>query len=114
MITFDEFKTVFDFINKEQVDTNQNEDELKEEYSLYEQNMILSTSTHKYGWVYDFTEDEIFCNLRKDYELDDDLTLGRGLLTKQQDEMVCMGAIIKYNKIDKTIEFSLPDGINWC
>jgi len=113
MITFDEFKTIFDFINKEQVDTNLNEDELKQEYANYEQDMILYTSIYKHGWIYDFTEEEIYCNLRKDYELDDDLTITRGYLTKQQDEMVCKGAVVRYNKTDKTIEFSLSNGIDW-
>lgn len=76
---------------------------------------IASVNTFlKRGWIQSFDDDEIVCLLRKDYELDEELNYGRGLLTPQQNEMVSLGLVLIYNKEKSTIKFMLEDGVNWC
>jgi hypothetical protein len=66
------------------------------------------------GFIDDLDEDEIICILRKDYNCDKELTMGRGLLTEQQNKMVCKGLVIRYDLANNKIEFMLSDGKNWC
>lgn len=68
----------------------------------------------KCGWIDAFDDSVIECTLRKDYELDEELTFGRGLLTEKQNEMVCIGLAVRYNKQSNSIQFLLEDGVNWC
>jgi len=68
----------------------------------------------KCGWVVEFDNEWIECLLRKDYELDEELTLERGLLTEEQNKMVSLGQIVRYDKKTKSVQFLLEDGINWC
>ncbi len=68
----------------------------------------------KCGWIEHLDNDEIICRLQRDYELDHVLTLGRGLLTPEQDKMVKLGLIVRYDFDKGTIELMLKDGINWC
>lgn len=67
----------------------------------------------KYGFIESFDLDEIRCILRKDYELDELLTYNIEDLTFQQEDMVCDGAIIKYDKINDVIKFLEKDGNKW-
>jgi hypothetical protein len=66
------------------------------------------------GFIEDLDEDEILCILHKDFNLDKKLTMGRGLLTEQQNKMVCKGLVIRYDLANNKIEFMLSDGKNWC
>jgi hypothetical protein len=68
----------------------------------------------KCGWIDAFDDSVIECTLRKDYELDEELTFGRGLLTEKQNNMVCRGLVVRYNKQSNSIQFLLEDGVNWC
>ena len=68
----------------------------------------------KCGWIDAFDDSVIECTLRKDYELDEELTFGRGLLTTEQNKMVCRGLVVRYNKQSNSIQFLLEDGVNWC
>ena len=72
------------------------------------------TSDFWFGFINYIDEDEIICILRKDYNCDKELTMGRGLLTEQQNEMVCMGLVIRFDIMNNKIEFMLEDGENWC
>ena len=77
-------------------------------------NIDIVSTFLKCGWVVEFDSEWIECLLRKDYELDEELTIGRGLLTVQQNNMIAMGQIVRYNKKTKSIQFLLEDGANWC
>ena len=68
----------------------------------------------KWGWIEAFDDSVIKCTLRKDHELDEELTFGRGLLTPEQNEIVCKGLVLRYNKQSNSIQFLLEDGVNWC
>jgi predicted transport protein len=62
------------------------------------------------GYIIDFTETDITCILKKDYELDLELNIMREDLTKEQDKMVRMGQIIKYDISHYEIFFKTKNG----
>ena len=60
---------------------------------------IDSVSTFlKCGWVVEFDNEWVECLLRKDCELDEELTLERGLLTEEQNKMGKFGKRNRYQK----------------
>lgn len=67
----------------------------------------------KIGHIESFDEDEIICRLRIDYELDEELTYGRGLLTDEQNKLVSVGLCMRYNKEKGTVEL-MTDELGWC
>ena len=67
----------------------------------------------KHGWIETFNDKVIKCILRKEYELDDELTINRDLLTPDQDKLVETGLIIRYNKKSNNIQFLLDSGDSW-
>lgn len=77
-------------------------------------NMHFVSTFLKCGWIYEFDDLNIICILRKDYELDEELTIARNILTDKQNDMVCSGAVIRFDKSTGEIQFMLKDGINWC
>jgi len=77
-------------------------------------NIDIVSTFLKCGWVVEFDSEWAECLLRKDYELDEELTLERRLLTAEQNKMISLGQIVRYNKKTKSVQFLLEDGINWC
>ena len=65
------------------------------------------------GYIEDLDEEVIICRLKRDYNLDKRLTMGRRLLSERQNNMTLLGSVIRYDIINKKIEFMLIDG-NWC
>lgn len=63
------------------------------------------SSNFKYGWIDQYDDEVIECILRKDFEIDDELTFGRGLLTESQNKMIRTGLIVRYNKQLNSIQF---------
>lgn len=69
-----------------------------------------------YGYIDNFTDDVINCILRKDYNLDKELNFGRGLLSKEQNKLICLGLLIKYDiKNHKILLASIDKNLiqNW-
>ena len=80
----------------------------KDKCTLHDVNACL-----KSGWICEFNKHNIVCILRKDGELDEELTVARNLLTKEQNSMVRIGAIMRLDKQTGAVQFMLKDGINW-
>lgn len=59
------------------------------------------------GHIEYLDEHEIICRLRKDYNLDKVLTRSRELLTERQNNMAVLGSVIRYDIVNKKIEFML-------
>ena len=66
-----------------------------------------------HGYIIEFDSDQIVCKLTKDYKLDKCLTYGRGNLKLEQNNMVTLGLMIKFNIKTKKIKFLMPDGKSW-
>lgn len=65
------------------------------------------------GYIIEVDEDEIICLLRKDYHEDKELTIGRDLLTEEQNRMIKLGLIMRFDVgTQHTIEFMKEDE-NW-
>jgi hypothetical protein len=65
------------------------------------------------GYIIEVDEDEIICLLRKDYHEDKELTIGRDLLTEEQNRMIKLGLIMRFDVgAQHTIEFMKEDE-NW-
>lgn len=65
------------------------------------------------GYITDIDDNEITCILRRDYNLDKELVVGRGLLTKEQDEMASLGLVMRFDIISEKLEFMKEDE-SWC
>lgn len=65
-----------------------------------------------YGWVEDIQNDKVFCILRKDYRLDNLLTLHINNLTTEQKKLLSLGVQVKFNLNDGKLEFLTPE-LNW-
>jgi len=70
------------------------------------------------GYITDIDDKDIICILRKDYNCDKELIVGRDLLTKEQNDMVKVGLIMRFDLAslsggEAQLEFMLEDGINW-
>lgn len=63
------------------------------------------------GYIIEIDDDQIICLLKKDYNEDKELTIGRDLLTEEQNRMVKLGLIMRFD-VEKqyTIEFMKEDG----
>jgi hypothetical protein len=66
-----------------------------------------------HGYIIEFDSDQIVCVLKKDYKLDKLLTYGRGNLKLEQDNMVTLGLMIKFNIKTKKIKFLMWDAESW-
>ncbi len=66
------------------------------------------------GFIEYLDDNEIICRLSKEMNCDKELTISRGLLTRRQNKMAKEGLIIRYDLVNKKIEFMLSDGENWC
>jgi hypothetical protein len=66
----------------------------------------------KYGWIIEFDNQWAECLLRKDHELDEELTLERCYLTDQQNKMIEIGQVVMYDKKSKKVQFK--KGSDWC
>lgn len=75
----------------------------------------MSRSNFWNGYIEEINDEEISCLLRKDFNLDKTLTMKRSVLTKQQNEMACIGLFIRYDISNEKIEFmkSGKEG-GWC
>lgn len=65
------------------------------------------------GYITDIDDNEITCILRKDYNCDKELEVNREFLTKEQNDMVSMGLIMRFDINEQKIEFMTNDGNNW-
>ena len=47
------------------------------------------------GYIEDLDEEVIICRLKRDYNLDKRLTMGRRLLSERQNNMTLLGSVIR-------------------
>lgn len=57
------------------------------------------------GYIEEINDEEISCLLRKDFNLDKTLIVKRSVLTKKQNEMLCIGLFLRYGISNEKIEF---------
>jgi len=75
----------------------------------------MSKSNFLNGYIEEINDEEISCLLRKDFNLDKTLIVKRSVLTKKQNEMLCIGLFLRYDTSNKKIEF-MKSGKKggWC
>lgn len=80
-------------------------------YKNLKKNIINNNMDFWNGYIIEIDDDQIICLLKKDYNEDKELTIGRDLLTEEQNRMVKLGLIMRFD-VEKqyTIEFMKEDG----
>jgi hypothetical protein len=66
------------------------------------------------GWISHIESEidicTIYCTLRKDYQLDQELSFPPEILSNRQKDLVSVGQVIRFNMDTEVLEFLLADG----